>query len=91
MLKDNVDFDEAIVATPGTTKCIAHVQTAAKLNWKLFASKTVRELNGHLLMYPYVVGSDGVVSARRECFPDTCANAKVLGTYDPTVPELLTY
>jgi hypothetical protein len=91
MLKDNIDFDESVVDTPGKSTCITHVQMAAKRNWTSFVSKEVRELNGHLLMYPYVVGSDGAVTAKTERFPDSCAEAKVLGTYDPAIAEELTY
>jgi phospholipase D1/2 len=75
---------------PWSVECIRHVNERSDYLWNLFAQEEVVDLPGHLMSYPYDVGSDGSLSYKPGCefIPDT--NAKVLGGTSYALPDILT-
>lgn len=75
---------------PWSVECIRHVNERSDDLWNLFAQEEVVDLPGHLMSYPYDVGSDGSLSYKPGCefIPDT--NAKVLGGTSYALPDILT-
>ena len=56
---------------------------------QVFAGDEVKDMPGHLMLYPYAVDNAGVVTAVTEFIPDT-KKAKVLGTRSISLPCPLT-
>nr|PNR33167.1 hypothetical protein PHYPA_025110 [Physcomitrium patens] len=75
---------------PWSVECIRHVNESSDYLWNLFMQEEVVDLPGHLMSYPYDVGSDGSLSYKPGCefIPDT--NAKVLGGTSYALPDILT-
>ncbi|KAG6545000.1 hypothetical protein Mapa_013692 [Marchantia paleacea] len=78
---------------PGTVKCMRKVQELAAHNWQEYIrpAPVLRDLPGHLLVYPFNVTEDGqkvyTVSGFHH-FPDT--DAPILGAGVPKLPGILT-
>ena len=56
---------------------------------QVFAGAEVKDMPGHLMLYPYAVDQDGVVTAVTEFIPDS-KKAKVLGQRSISLPCPLT-
>lgn len=76
-----------VLDDPGTLECMREVRRVAKRNWADYLSPKVRNLQSHLLTYPYDVDTDGNVSATIAEFPDT--TGAVLGTMSGVIPNIL--
>ncbi|KMZ58378.1 Phospholipase D delta [Zostera marina] len=74
---------------PHSLKCVEKVNNIAKDNWNRFVASEQTKLQGHLLMYPLRVGSDGIVSSisGQETFPDI--GGKIIGAHN-SLPDVLT-
>lgn len=76
---------------PESLQCIRNMKRIAARNWELYAADAInRDLPGHLLRYPVVLGDDGQLKALpgMHFFPDT--KAPVLGTKSDYLPPILT-
>ncbi|PSS21415.1 Phospholipase D delta like [Actinidia chinensis var. chinensis] len=75
---------------PETLECVKKVNRVAEDNWKRYTDSNFTLLHGHLLKYPVHVDADGKVGPLPgyETFPDV--GGKVLGSYSPTIPDVLT-
>ncbi|QHO37124.1 Phospholipase D delta [Arachis hypogaea] len=78
-----------IYEEPKSLECVRYVNYIAKQNWDAYVSEEGKELRGHLMQYPIMVGSDGKVSPLpdHEYFPDV--GGKVLGSPN-SLPDALT-
>ena len=56
---------------------------------QIFAGPEVRDMPGHLMLYPYSVDEAGNITAVQELIPDT-KKAKVLGSKSISLPCQLT-
>ncbi|KAL7223763.1 hypothetical protein ACSBR1_025254 [Camellia fascicularis] len=75
---------------PESLECVKKVNRVAEDNWKRYTTENFTLLQGHLLKYPIHVDVDGKVGPLPgyESFPDI--GGKVLGSYSPTIPDVLT-
>ncbi|KAF8012709.1 hypothetical protein BT93_I0769 [Corymbia citriodora subsp. variegata] len=73
---------------PGSLECVKRVNEIAENNWNSYKDRGT--LQGHLLWYPIQVDRDGSVGPLQgsEEFPDV--GGKVVGSYSPTIPDILT-
>ncbi|KAF7846834.1 hypothetical protein BT93_L3685, partial [Corymbia citriodora subsp. variegata] len=73
---------------PGSLECVKTVNKIAESNWNSY--KDQGPLQGHLLRYPIHVDQYGNVGPLQgsEEFPDV--GGKVVGSYSPTIPDILT-
>ncbi|GBG86249.1 hypothetical protein CBR_g41242 [Chara braunii] len=83
---------EEVFLYPSSEECVRRVRDIAENNWQTFISDETTDMRSHIVPYPVVVGEDGRVTALEgfEHFPDTEAEAKVLGKKSSTMPDILT-
>ncbi|KAJ0981026.1 hypothetical protein J5N97_009281 [Dioscorea zingiberensis] len=88
---EHLGIQDKTFLQPESLACIRNVKRIAETNWGLYAAEAVeRDLPGHLLKYPIMVGKDANIQPLpgMEFFPDT--KAPVIGTKSDYLPAILT-
>jgi phospholipase D1/2 len=88
--ESNIGHVEKIFSDPSSLECVHRVNEIADKNWEVFSSKTVADMDSHILPYPVVVEHDGSVKAGGK-YGDDFLDTKAKTTGAKTkLPEILT-
>jgi len=83
---EHLGYSDASLLHP--EQSVAAILAHAEKNWRIYSGEKVRNLRGHLMLYPYQIAPNGTLTAQPEKFPD--AGGLILGQTGWKIPDKLT-